>query len=90
MPTRLYKNTSDKDIDVVGIGEIPAGEQVSVTSDNLQPVMLVNYPMVVDITDISVDTETIETVEDAQIAIEAVNNDVVATEQPTEETISHV
>lgn len=48
--TRVYKNTSKEDLIVNG-NEIPAGEQVSITTEYHQPVIVENYPGLKEITD---------------------------------------
>lgn len=52
MSTRAYRNTSDKSLNVLGVGEIPAGGQVSVSGAYLPTVILENYPGLEDITDL--------------------------------------
>lgn len=47
--TKIYKNTSKKTINLLGVGEIQPGEQVSITSEFHAPVNLVNYPGVVEL-----------------------------------------
>jgi hypothetical protein len=47
--TKIYRNDSKETLDVLGIGEIPAGEQVSVTGEYQPQVILVNYPGLVDV-----------------------------------------
>jgi len=49
--TKTFHNTTKKTINVLGIGEIPAGEQISVTGEYLPPVVLANYPGLVETTD---------------------------------------
>ena len=49
MPTKIYRNDSTVDLNVVGIGEIPAGEQVSVSGEFLPAIILSNYPGLVDV-----------------------------------------
>lgn len=49
MAKAFYRNDSDKVIDVIGIGEIPPGEHVSLTGDHLPPVIVENYPGLVDV-----------------------------------------
>lgn len=51
MSTKVYHNTSENDLNVIGVGVIPAGEKVSVTSDYQPHVVLENYPGLVDVTD---------------------------------------
>lgn len=51
MTVKVYKNVSDEDLVVIGVGEIPAGEQVSLSGEHLPPVVLENYPGLVDLTD---------------------------------------
>ena len=47
--TKVYKNTSKVPIDVLGLGVIEAGEQVSVTGEHHQPIIVENYPGLVDV-----------------------------------------
>lgn len=65
--TKIYSNTSDADINVIGIGVIPTGEQVSITTEFQPAVVLENYPGLVDVTaaDYSVDEDT-DTGEDTE------------------------
>lgn len=46
---KIYRNDSDADMDVVGIGEVPAHGQVSIATEYHYPVNLVNYPGLVDV-----------------------------------------
>lgn len=50
--TRILRNTSKDDYNVVGVGEIPAGEQVSISTVYQPAIVLENYPGLVDITDV--------------------------------------
>lgn len=47
--TKIYKNTTKKTVSVFGLGEIKAGEQISVVSEYHQPIVLSNYPGVVEL-----------------------------------------
>lgn len=47
--TKLYRNTTKEDINVLGIGVIPAGEQVSVSSEYQAPINVANYPGLIDV-----------------------------------------
>ena len=47
--TKVYKNTAKAPIDVLGLGVIKPGEQVSVTGEYHQPVIVENYPGLVDV-----------------------------------------
>lgn len=47
--TRIYENTTDKEVNVVGLGEIPAHSRISVTAEFHTPVNLENFPGVVDV-----------------------------------------
>ena len=47
--TKIYKNTSKKTVNIVGVGEIEAGSQISVTSEFHTPVNLENFPGVVEV-----------------------------------------
>lgn len=47
--TKIYKNTSKKTLNVPGVGELKPGAQVSVTSEYHQPVVLENFPGLVDL-----------------------------------------
>lgn len=49
MAVKVYKNTTKQKMNVVGVGEIPAGEQVSLSGNYLPPVILENYPGLVDL-----------------------------------------
>lgn len=51
MPTvKIYKNTNKKDtLNVLGIGEIPPGEQISIVTDYHTPIIMENYPGLVDV-----------------------------------------
>lgn len=50
MPTtKIFKNTSKKTLNVLGVGEIAPGDQVSITAEYHQPVVLENYPGLVDV-----------------------------------------
>ena len=51
MATKVYKNTSKDDLNVLGIGPVPAGESVSISGNYLPHVIMENYPGLVDITD---------------------------------------
>jgi hypothetical protein len=48
--TKAYYNNSSADLNVIGIGDIPAGETVSITSQYPPAVVLENYPGLVDVT----------------------------------------
>ena len=48
--TKAYYNNSSADLNVIGIGDIPAGETVSITSSYPPAVVLDNYPGLVDVT----------------------------------------
>jgi hypothetical protein len=47
--TKIYRNTGDKDLNVIGVGQIPAGEQVSIISEYHQPVVMANYEGLVEL-----------------------------------------
>ena len=47
--TKIYKNTSKKTVNIVGVGEIEPGEQISITTEFHTPINLENYPGVVDV-----------------------------------------
>jgi hypothetical protein len=49
--TKIYQNNGKEAVNVIGLGEIPAGEHLSVTSEYHQPVVLANYPTVVELVD---------------------------------------
>ena len=51
MPTKVYRNTGKEKINIPGVAELAAGEQVSLTGDYLPPVIIENYPGLVDVTD---------------------------------------
>lgn len=51
MSIKKFRNTSKVDLNVIGIGVVPAGEEVSVSSDYQPHVVMENYPGLVDVTD---------------------------------------
>jgi hypothetical protein len=44
MSVKVYHNTTEKDMNVNGVGVVPAGEKVSVASEYQAHVVLENYP----------------------------------------------
>lgn len=55
--TKIYRNNGKETVNVIGVGEIEAGNQVSITSEYHQPVVLSNYP---DIEEVSAEVQTAE------------------------------
>lgn len=51
MATKLYRNDGKEKIDILGVGELKPGEQISMTGQYLPVVILENYPGLVDLTD---------------------------------------
>jgi hypothetical protein len=49
--TKIYQNNGSETVNIIGVGEIPAGETLSVTSEYHQPVVMANYPDVVELVD---------------------------------------
>lgn len=50
MPVKIYKNTSKKPIRLPQLDlELKSGEQVSVSGDFMPPVILENYPGLIDV-----------------------------------------
>lgn len=48
--TKIYQNTTDQDVDLVELAlTIPAGEHISLTSAYHRPVVLENYPGVIEL-----------------------------------------
>lgn len=47
--TKVYRNTSKEEISIPGLADIAPGEQVSITGEYLPPVVLENYPGLVDV-----------------------------------------
>jgi len=47
--TKMYENTTNQPVNVVGIGVIPPHDRVSITAEFHTPVNLVNYPGVIDV-----------------------------------------
>lgn len=47
---KVYQNTSKSDLNVNGVGVIPAGETVSIASEFQPPVVLANFPGLIDVT----------------------------------------
>lgn len=46
---KVYRNDSKVVLDVVGIGEIEPGSQVSISGDHMPAVILANYEGLVDV-----------------------------------------
>ena len=44
MTTKIYKNTGDETIIVTGLGEVLAGQQISITAEYQPQIVLANYP----------------------------------------------
>lgn len=61
--TKVYKNNGNEPVNIIGVGELQSGEQVSITTEYHQPVVMANYPDVVELT------------ADDYIAEQAVNNE---------------
>ena len=68
--TKIFSNTTTEDVNILGVGVIPAGEQISVTSDGHAPVNLLNFPGVVEL----VEQETLAA---AEVPVEPVASPVV-------------
>jgi len=50
MPTtKIYENTTDQPVNVIGVGIIPAHDRISITTEFHMPVNLANYPGVIDV-----------------------------------------
>jgi hypothetical protein len=47
--TKIYENTTNESVDMIGVGVIPAHDRISVTSEFPAPVNLENYPGVIDV-----------------------------------------
>ena len=47
--TKILENTTDQDINVLGVGVIKAHDRISVTTEYHAPVNLINYPGVIDV-----------------------------------------
>jgi hypothetical protein len=47
--TKMYENTTDKPMNVIGVGVIEAHDRISVTTEFHAPVNLANYPGLVDV-----------------------------------------
>jgi hypothetical protein len=47
--TKMYENTTDKPINVIGVGMIEAHDRISITAEYHAPVNLANYPGIVDV-----------------------------------------
>ncbi len=50
MTTKIYYNSSKDKMNIIGIGELKAGEQISLTTQYQPTVILENYPGLVDVT----------------------------------------
>lgn len=78
--TKIYQNNGKETVNVIGVGEIEPGEHISVTSEYHQPVVLSNYPDVV---------ELVEEEQKAEVEVPAAPVEPtapLAPEQPREET----
>lgn len=51
MATKLYRNTTKETVELPGIGEIPAGGQVSVTTEHQPAIILENHEGVIEVSD---------------------------------------
>lgn len=49
--TKIYQNNGKATVNVIGLGEIEPGAHISVTSEYHQPIVLANYPDVVELVD---------------------------------------
>ena len=49
--TKIYYNSTDTDMNVIGVDIIPAGQSVSITADNQPAVVFANYPGLVDLSE---------------------------------------
>lgn len=47
--TKIYKNTSKKTLNVLGLGELKPGDQLSVSTEYHTPVNFANYPGLVEL-----------------------------------------
>lgn len=47
--TKIYKNTGKQTLDVLGLGELKPGDQVSVTTDYHTPIRVDQYPGLVEV-----------------------------------------
>lgn len=47
--TKIYENTTDKPVNVIGVGVIKPHDRISVTAEFHAPINLVNYPGVIDV-----------------------------------------
>lgn len=77
MSVKLYYNTTAEDMNVIGIGLIPAGEKVSVASEFQPHVVLENYPGLTEVSEESVTVEDDEaTTDEPKTDSDEVNEDV--------------
>lgn len=70
--TKLYENVTGQDIDVLGVGVVPANDRLSVTSEYPTPVNLVNYPGVIEVSGLTAEDHA-AAVEQAQAAYHQLN-----------------
>jgi predicted deacetylase len=47
--TKVYENTTEETVNIIGVGDIEPHGRISITSDFHAPVNLANYPGVVDV-----------------------------------------
>lgn len=51
MSTKIYRNTTSKTVNVLGVGEIEGGSQVSLTTEYQPAIILENYPGIIEVSD---------------------------------------
>lgn len=51
MSVKAFRNDGDKELNVPGIGVIEPGQQVGVSGEYLPPIILSNFPGLVDVTE---------------------------------------
>lgn len=68
MSTKLYRNDGKEKLNILGVGELKPGEQISVTTEYQPPVIMANYPGLVDLTDPNFVDTKVESVDEAEVA----------------------
>jgi len=71
MPTVKYRNESAVELDVIGLDKIPPGGEVSFSGQFLPPVILANYPGLIEVTEETIDSTPVATPEPTGPTLEA-------------------
>lgn len=84
--TKQYFNTTDKTINVIGVGEVLPHDRVSIHTQYQPPVVLENYPGLIDLTALSPeDLKAFEDKEFGESAAKPTGKPLVSTDDPNTE-----